>query len=228
MAFSAVTTGANTNALTVGAGGTLTPSGGTITANNLSAGTYGISITGNAATATTATTAATSATVPFSGVTAATNTTALLVGSGGTLGPTGTGTITATRLAGPFGIPLAAVVATTETRTAATYGDTATVGPAVTVTTGTTALVTITARMTQGTNGESCFVGIDVSGATTAAAADTRALSFSGQSNGQRVLQASATYLITVTPGSNTFTAKYKSSSSTCTFGDRNIIVTPY
>ena len=114
-----------------------------------------------------------------------------------------------------------AIVSTTETRTAATYGDMTTAGPAVTVTTtGPTALVTITARMTQGTNGETCFMGIAVSGA---AASDAQALSFSGQSNNKRVLQASATYLITVTAGSNTFTAKYKSSSSTCTFGDRHL-----
>ena len=165
----------------------------------------------------------------FSALTASTNTTAaMVVGSGASMSTTGTGTITATNLSGPFGIPKSTVVATTESRTAATYGDMATVGPAVTVTSGTTALVTITARMTQGTNGESCFMGIDVSGASAIAASDTQALSFSGQSNNQRILQASATYLITVTAGSNTFTAKYKSASSTCTFGDRNIIVTPY
>src|SRR5712692_2861672 len=53
--FGMIAGGLNNNGLLVG--GTLAPSGGTITANALSSGTYNISISGNAATATTATTA---------------------------------------------------------------------------------------------------------------------------------------------------------------------------
>ena len=53
--FSAITSGTNTGqALTVGTGSTLNPGGGTITANMLSAGTYGpnVNISGNAGTVT--------------------------------------------------------------------------------------------------------------------------------------------------------------------------------
>ena len=67
-----------------------------------------------------------------------------------------------------------------------------------------------------------------VSGATTVAAADAQAVLYttSGANDGA---QMSATNLVTgLTAGSNTFTAKYKSSSSACAFANRNIIVTPY
>ena len=52
VSFGGITSGDNSATLTVA--GTLSPSTGTITANALTAGTYGVSITGNAATATTA------------------------------------------------------------------------------------------------------------------------------------------------------------------------------
>ena len=50
VSFGGITSGDNANTLTVS--GTLSPSTGTITANALAAGTYGVSISGNAATAT--------------------------------------------------------------------------------------------------------------------------------------------------------------------------------
>jgi hypothetical protein len=79
---------------------------GTITPSQAGAGTYGIDISGNAATATSAvtaasaTTAASAAAVPFSGVTTGSNTTALTIGTGGSLLATGTGVIDATQLGG--------------------------------------------------------------------------------------------------------------------------------
>ena len=59
----------------------------------------GSKIVGAVPTATSATTATTASGVPFSGVTAATSAAALVIGSGGSLGASGTGTITATALA---------------------------------------------------------------------------------------------------------------------------------
>ena len=68
-------------------------------------------------------------------------------------------------------------------------------------------------------------MGFAVTVATTVAAVDTQAL----EKTNTDPAQMSATHLVTgLTAGSNTFTAKYKSSSSTCTFVNRNIIVTPY
>src|SRR5439155_7986234 len=55
LSFSAITSGTNTGqSLVVGSSSSLSPSGGTITANMLSAGTYPISITGSAGSAATA------------------------------------------------------------------------------------------------------------------------------------------------------------------------------
>ncbi len=60
LSFSAITTGTNTGqALIVGSSSSLSPSGGTITANMLTSGTYPISITGSAGSAATATSAGT-------------------------------------------------------------------------------------------------------------------------------------------------------------------------
>ncbi|PYS06277.1 MAG: hypothetical protein DMG17_32635 [Acidobacteria bacterium] len=68
-------------------------------------------------------------------------------------------------------------------------------------------------------------MGFAVSGSTTVAAADEQTVMNTGTS----AIQESATYLVTgLTAGSNTFTAKYKAGSNTCTFLNRNIIVTPH
>ena len=71
-------------------------------------------------------------------------------------------------------------------------------------------------------------MGFAVSGATTVAAADTQSLNLiSATANASA--QVTATYLVTgLTAGSNTFTAKYKAGSNTCTFVNRSMIVTPY
>ncbi len=66
--------------------------------NTLTTTTFSGALSGNATTATSATSATNASNVPFSGVTASTNTAALLVGTGGSLGTTGSGTITATSM----------------------------------------------------------------------------------------------------------------------------------
>jgi hypothetical protein len=119
-----------------------------------------------------------------------------------------------------------ATVATSQTSTATSYSDLATAGPAVTVTTGTKALVIVTALISDNTSGRQTFVDFAVSGATTRAATDNTALLFeqTGGSNNQE-LRASTSTIVTLTAGSNTFTAKYKTSGSTSTFANREIIV---
>jgi hypothetical protein len=65
-----------------------------------------------------------------------------------------------------------------------------------------------------------------VTGASTIAATDTEAVVETG---GQQ--QASATYVVTgLHAGSNTFTAKYRTSAggNTCHYSNRGLIVTPY
>jgi hypothetical protein len=124
-----------------------------------------------------------------------------------------------------------ATVATSQTTTSTTYADLATVGPTVSsLTTGTFALVVLTAFMSNSGAGNTSLMTFDVSGATTLTHAggsvDTLSLStVSDIANAGR--RFSAVYPVTLTAGSNTFTAKYRVSAGTGTFIDRNIIVIP-
>lgn len=123
-------------------------------------------------------------------------------------------------------IPATAQVATTETTASATYTDLATSGPAVTVATGTMALVIVRSAMRNNTAGQSASISVAVSGATTIAADDlygaTTAVLNLFQSFGN------GTLFTTLTAGSNTFTMKYVVSGGTGTFLDRGIIVIPF
>lgn len=117
--------------------------------------------------------------------------------------------------------PTQASVATAQSRTNVAYGDMATVGPAVTVTTGTSALCTISSHLY---GGGLSFVAVAVSGATTRAGVDGEALR-QDTANG---MQMSRSILITgLTAGSNTFTLKYRSTSGAINCQDRYLIVTP-
>lgn len=120
-------------------------------------------------------------------------------------------------------IPQQASVATSQTTTSTSYTDLATVGPAVTVTTGTSALVTVGAQIQNSTANFTAYMSWAVSGATTSAAVDARAAAVANAN----LILASRVFLMTgLTPGSNTFTAKYKvNGASTGTFVDRNILV---
>lgn len=116
-----------------------------------------------------------------------------------------------------------ASVATSQTTASTSYTDLATVGPAVTVTTSTRALVFIMADLGNATGW--ARMSVAVSGATTIAASDgERALSHSAS-----VLHRSGITILelALNAGSNTFTAKYKATAGTSTFADRTIIVVP-
>jgi hypothetical protein len=113
-----------------------------------------------------------------------------------------------------------AFVATNELTTSTTYTDLATV-VSVTLTTGTKALV----MWSQGGNGTGAgvatYFGIAVSGATTIAASDSTAtLNVSTQN-----LRWGNATLMTLTAGSNTFTAKYRVASGTMSANNRELIV---
>jgi hypothetical protein len=116
-----------------------------------------------------------------------------------------------------------AIVTTSEVVNSTSYTNLTTAGPAVTVTTGTRALVIVSASGFVNT-GVQKYMGFDVSGATTIAANDATALSLqSGDSNSTHNLSRAS--VVTLTAGSNTFTAKYKSGSGNATFVNREIIV---
>ena len=101
-------------------------------------------------------------------------------------------------------------------------------GPAVTVTTGMGAWVVVHGQMSNSGTG-SARMAYDVSGATTIAAADNRGVGIAGAAG--VIITASGVALhigaLALTPGSNTFTAKYRVSAGTGTFLSRRISVLP-
>lgn len=117
-----------------------------------------------------------------------------------------------------------AAVATNETTAATSPTDLATSGPAVTLTTGTSALVIVAGTIKSDTALASAFMGFAISGATTLAAAASRAMRLGDNTQYQR---AAFLYRATLTAGSNTFPAKYWVSGGTGNFVDRQITVVP-
>jgi hypothetical protein len=119
-----------------------------------------------------------------------------------------------------------ASVATGQSTTSDTYTDLTTSGPAVTLTTGTKVLVIISAEEETSTTSVLAVMDYAVSGATTRSASDTTSLQIRSPGAGATISRASSASYITVTAGSNTFTAKYrKSNSGTATFYNRQISV---
>ncbi|MFT2016286.1 hypothetical protein ACMA1D_10650 [Streptomyces sp. 796.1] len=118
-----------------------------------------------------------------------------------------------------------ATVNTSQTTTSLAYTDLATVGPSVTLTTGTRALV----FLNSGTSNTSANVqnsfSYAVSGATTIAASDTWRGLVDGVAAGAAPKFGTVHFVTNLTPGANTFTMKYKTGFGTATFYGRNIIV---
>lgn len=119
-----------------------------------------------------------------------------------------------------------ATVTTSGSTTATTYGvlDTGS-GPAVTVTTGNSALVWVTCDLSCGTAGQTARATFNVSGSTTIAESDSLAV----RNTTNAALSGSVPSKVALTPGSNTFTVTYRTSgASTSTFVNRRILVIPY
>ncbi len=150
----------------------------------------------------------------------------IAIGTNGTV-LTSNGT-TATWAAASPPASASAEVTTGQGTTSTSYTDLATSGAAVTLTTGTKALVIISTTVSTTLIGYTGWASYAVSGATTIAAADKNSLSLrpSG-TNGQNVIRASAAFMITnLTAGSNTFTMKYRTESgATANFENRQITV---
>lgn len=120
-----------------------------------------------------------------------------------------------------FGRPVTAVVNTSESMSTGAYIDLATVGPAVTVETGTTARVTISAALFNSTS-QFTFMGFAISGATTVAATDVQSLELFGVN----LTRSDVSFVVAgLTAGSNTFTAKYRVTGGNGTFQNRIITV---
>ena len=99
-----------------------------------------------------------------------------------------------------------------------------TLGPEVTLTTGTKVLVIISCRASSSAVTSLSVMGYTISGATTAAANDVFSRMTQGV-NANDSFSVSAASVRTLTAGSNTFTAKYRVSGGTGSFNGRNIYV---
>jgi hypothetical protein len=124
-------------------------------------------------------------------------------------------------------------VATRESTSSTSYTNLTTSGPAVTLTTGTTALVSIKCALDDGADAIFGRMGFAVSGSTTVAATDEYSIGakvqqiFSASAEGYLIF--GATFVVTgLTAGSNTFTAKYKkvaTASGNPLFSERTLSV---
>lgn len=122
--------------------------------------------------------------------------------------------------------PQSATVATVETTASSSYTNLSTSGAAQSAQTGTKALVTVGAQLSNGNAAAAAVASFAISGATTAAASDVNAV-WSSSSVASNVDQQSYVSLVTgLTPGVNTFTMKYKASNGgTASFSNRSITV---
>lgn len=120
-------------------------------------------------------------------------------------------------------------IATSQTTTSLTYTDLATVGPTVTVTTGTSAIIWIGARMSSNTIDAYCSTTVAVSGASSYDTVEQQGVDQDGvatANQSSRLFKCHRYWQLT--PGSNTFTMKYRSNGTdTATFLDRTLIVMP-
>ena len=118
-----------------------------------------------------------------------------------------------------------ATVNTEQSTTSTSYTDLATSGPSVTLTTGTKALVFITASSYNNTADRQNYVSFAVSGASTVAVSDDWALLHKGVTSITEVSATRVQLVTGLTAGSNTFTLKYKVSGGTGYFQRRQIAV---
>ena len=116
-------------------------------------------------------------------------------------------------------------IATLESTTSTTYVNLTTVGPAVTLVTGTSAILSISANIIAPT-GQTGNMSFAVSGATTIAASDANAIFIGGVTGGMNGSCSRTMVISGLTAGTNTFTAKYSSPSGlTASFRQRDITV---
>lgn len=124
-------------------------------------------------------------------------------------------------------IPASDLVSASETTASTSYTDLATVGPTVTVTSGTFMIIVVGGRLGPNTTAaQSVKMSWAISGATTRAANDTWAAGPTGLGT-SGAIYTSRWYYAGVTAGSNTVQAKYAVSGGTGTFGARSLGVIP-
>jgi len=116
-------------------------------------------------------------------------------------------------------------VATAESSASTGYVNLATVGPTVTVTTGTKGLISVGCLHDNATATARGWMSHAISGASTAAASDTYAFVATSDAANQTYGASHVMLWTTLTPGSSTFQAKYRATSNTSTWTFRRLIV---
>lgn len=119
-----------------------------------------------------------------------------------------------------------AKIATSENTTSGSFADLATPGPSATVTIGASgkAKVCISARCSNTNANVDCYVGVDISGASTVAAGT---LILTNTPAGEPIQFGTSTLITGLTPGSTTFKMQYATAANTASFSVREIIVEP-
>jgi hypothetical protein len=115
-------------------------------------------------------------------------------------------------------------ISTNETTTSTSFTNLSTVGPSVTLTTGTKALVIVSCRAANTSSNAFVVMGYEVTGASSVAPLDGASRFTTGSTANDSYGVAAAT-VQTLTAGSNTFTAKYRVSGGTGNFNTRSIYV---
>jgi hypothetical protein len=124
--------------------------------------------------------------------------------------------------------PATATVNVSESTASTSFVDLTTLGPQVTVNTGTSALILITAEITNNTASQAGRIGITISGATSETPDGTTVLRQETNGTSEFNRCTMARLHTTLTPGSNTFRMVYAATSGTAAFNFRNIIVMPF
>ncbi len=125
-------------------------------------------------------------------------------------------------------VPSTASVATLQSTTSSSFVDLTTVGPRVTVDTGTIALVWFAASHAHSMDNNETACSVAVSGASTVAASNAWQHSVDGITATNFVRGGSFHVFTGLAVGSNTFTMKYRvGATGTASFRDREIAVLP-
>lgn len=124
-------------------------------------------------------------------------------------------------------IPSVDRIDTSETTASLAYTNLATVGPTVTVTTGDRAWVMCSARMGNTALSGHSYMGPACTGATTIGAQNNKACNMGGVTAANDLAVGEVNIWTGLTPGVNTFTAKYVVTTGTGNFSNRVLIVFP-
>jgi hypothetical protein len=116
---------------------------------------------------------------------------------------------------------------TASTTFTATLGGSPGTNPAVTVTTGTVAVIHLRGAIFNSAAGNTGYIGVAVSGATTRAANDGDGISFTAPAAAYLAQFGTTLVLTGLTAGSNTFTLQYRVNAGTGSFFNRAIAVEP-